>query len=109
MLSIERNRIRITRGDTLRLTIQIKDQNNNDYKPEDGDTIRFACKKYYDDEMPLIIKNIPTESMELHLNPEDTKGMEQPSDYVYDIQVTLSNGDVYTVVSGIFEITEEVD
>ena len=109
MVNIKKNIITMTRGDTLRTTVQVFNVNGEEYIPSENDTIRFALKKTFDDEVPLIIKEIPYDTMELHILPEDTKELEQPSEYVYDIQITLSNGDVCTFISSKLKLVEEVD
>lgn len=101
--------ISLTRGDTLKLKVDIFNPDGTVYEPIDGDTIRFAMKSKYNDKEPLILKDISIEDLELVLNPEDTKELKQPSDYVYDIQLTHANGDVDTFIANAkFKIIEEV-
>ena len=58
----------------------------------------------------LILKDIPWDTLELRLDTEDTKHLEQPGDYVYDIQITLNDGTVDTFIERAkLKITEEVD
>lgn len=99
----------MTKGDTLRVMLMLEDENGYDYIPEDGDQIRFAMKESYDDAEPLILKEIPIESMILTLEPEDTKNLEAPMQYVYDIEITYANGDVDTFIDKAkLVLTEEV-
>lgn len=101
--------ITMTRGDTLRVILDLKDDDENAYVPQEGDTIRFAMKKTYKDPEPLILKEIPIDSLELVLNPEDTKELPQPSSYNYDIEITYANGDVDTFIDKAkLVLTEEV-
>ena len=101
-VQIKKNNIIMTRGDTLRLKIEIygSDEKGNliKYIPIEEDKIRFALKEKYSDEYPLILKEIPWDTMILHLLPEDTKKLKQPAEYVYDIQITLSDGTVNTFI-----------
>lgn len=108
-VKIYRSTITMTRGDTLRAKIDITDADNQPYIPVEGDHIRFAAKKSYKDEKPCIVKEIPIDTCVLKLDPEDTKSLEQPFDYVYDIQITLTDGTVDTFIKGTLSITEEVD
>ena len=108
-VKIKKNRITMTRGDTLRCNIEIADSAGNIYIPVDGDLIRFAAKKSYTDEAPCIVKEIPYDTMLLQLDSEDTKSLEQPSTLVYDIQITMTDGTVDTFMNGTIQITEEVD
>lgn len=108
-VSINGTTITMTRGDTLRTTIVLEDDQHNKYIPQEGDRIRFAMKKSYEDEEPLIVKAISIEDLELVLNPEDTKDLPQPSSYVYDIEITYANGDVDTFIpKAKLKLTEEV-
>lgn len=107
-VKIKKNRITMTRGDTLKCTIGITDSAGNSYTPADGDLIRFAAKKAYTDETPCIVKDIPHDTMLLQLDPEDTKSLEQPSSLVFDIQLTMTDGTVDTFMNGTIQITEEV-
>lgn len=98
----------MTRGDTLKLKIDIKDSNGNLYQLVEGDSIRFDAKENYTDESPAILKDIPYDTCILHLEPLDTKNLKQPQDYLYDIQLTLNDGTVDTFLKGKLKITEEV-
>ncbi len=71
--SVSGTMITLTRGDTFSALITITDLNDNQYIPMNGDRIRFAMKNDYNDETPLLIKEIPIDTMILTLNPEDTK------------------------------------
>lgn len=101
------NNIELTRGDTLKVKINIS-INNEPYTPQENDEIRFAMKRNYTDKNTLILKEIPFESMVLHLEPQDTKHLVFGREYVYDIQITFANGDVYTFIKGRIKITPEV-
>lgn len=108
-LKINGTTISLTRGDTLKILIDISNPDGTAYVPIENDSIRFAMKKDYKKEEVILEKNIPTDSLLLHIEPSDTKQLPQPSDYVYDIQLTHANGDIDTFITGKFKITEEVD
>lgn len=109
-VSIKGTTIIMTRGDTLRTTVSITDANGTTYTPVEGDSVRFALKKTYNDAEPLILKDIPTDTMELRLESEDTKSLDQPGEYVYDIQITLNDGTVDTFIDKAkLKLTEEVE
>lgn len=108
-IDINGTTITMTRGDTLRVTLTLKDEEGNVYIPLEDDVIRFAMKKNYDDPEPLLLKVIPHDTMELVLNPVDTKNLPQPSSYVYDMEITYANGDVDTFIKEAkLKITQEV-
>ena len=102
--SIKNNVITLTRGDTLKALVSIK-LNGQPYEPVEGDKIQFALKnstltadgREYTDVRPLILKDIPIDTMVLELKPEDTKGLGFGK-YVYDVQITFTDGVVDTFI-----------
>lgn len=99
----------MTKGDTLRLYLKLRDCEGDVYYPQMGDRIRFAMKTAYSDDEPLILKGIPIDSLILTLDPADTKNLEAPAQYVYDIEITYANGDVDTFIAKAkLTLTEEV-
>lgn len=113
MVKINKNNIILTRGDTLVTNITIYDESGEVYIPGDTDKIRFAIKKTYNDEEPILLKNIPVDTMVLRLESSDTKLLEQPASYVYDIQITIDDGStegfVSTFISAKLTTKEEVE
>lgn len=107
--SISGNAITLTRGDTFRTRVEICDCDGRPYIPVEGDYLRFAMKERYEDETPLLVKEIPTDSMELVLLPYDTKALPFGT-YVYDIQLSDVTGlEVDTVIAKArLKLTEEV-
>ena len=115
MFSIDGTKIELVRGDTLILSLSIK-QGEEDYIPNEGDTIRFALKRammksdktaYLDNE-PLIEKIIPNDTLILRLDTEDTA--ELPfGRYAYDISITMASGIVDTFISDVLILKPEVD
>ena len=105
---IKKNIIGLTRADSMKLKLNLADSQGNEYIPDDGDVIKFGLKTTTDDtEKPMIEKIISPESMMLELTPEETDI--EPGDYYYDIEVTLSNGFVTTVIPPTkFKILPEV-
>ena len=114
MYSINGTKIQLTRGDTLKVQISLT-QGGEPYTPQSGDSILFAVKSKlnapqpeYVDTNPLISKSVDTESMILTLVPNDTKQLSF-GQYRYDIQVTLADGTVDTVINNaLLEIIPEV-
>ena len=101
--------IKLTRGDSMYVEVGMKIKATGaDYTPQEGDVIRFALKRRYEDETPLILKTIPNNTLVLHLEPSDTEDFKYGK-YVYDIEITKANGDVDTFIKEAeFEITKEV-
>lgn len=115
---ISGNEITLTRGDTLRLIVEII-KDGAAYTPESGDSVRFALKhsqlvkdklgyQEFIDEEPLVVKSIPIDTMILVLRPEDTKGLGFGK-YTYDIEITFADGTVDTFIANeVFRIAPEV-
>ena len=102
--SVSGTTITLTRGDTFVALISITKQDGTPYVPNDGDKVRFAMKA-----KPLVVKDIPIDTLTLTLHPEDTKGLSFGK-YVYDIQLTKADGTVDTFITkATIKITEEVD
>lgn len=110
MVDVNGTKITMTRGDTLVVKYNLKSVDGQPYTPSDGDTCRFAMKKNYGDEECIMIKDIPTDTMTLRIESNDTKDLPQPSEYVYDVQLTFADGTVSTFVNKAkLKITEEVE
>lgn len=115
MNSLKKNTIHLTRGDTFQTQIIIK-QDGEEYIPDPGDIIRFAAKRdelnhngtQFLDKEPLILKEIPTDTMILRLDPEDTAGLDFDV-YAYDIEITMVSGRVDTFISDKLYLEPEVD
>lgn len=101
--------ITLTRGDTFEAIVSVTKTDGSPYVPIEGDSIRFAMKKNYDDPRPILVKSIPSDTMMLIIEPQDTKGLNFGK-YVYDIQLTKANGKVDTFISkATLKLSEEVD
>ena len=110
MVKITGTTIRMTKGDTLPITLLLEDEFGRDYIPDEGDRIRFVVKQDINDKEPLIEQEIPTNSLFLRLPPSATKELEAPETYVYDMEITYANGDVDTFINkGKLILVEEVD
>lgn len=106
--SIVNNIITLTRGDTLKALISITDHNGQPYIPKQGDKIRFAMKRDISDPEPLILKEVPIDTMTLVIEPKDTKDLDFGS-YKYDMELTTAAGEVDTfILPQIIKLTEEV-
>lgn len=107
--SVSGTTITLTRGDTFTAQVSITDSEGNSYVPAEGDSVRFAMKAKYTDTQPLLIKDIPIDTLKLVLDPVDTKELLFGT-YVYDIQLTKASGEVDTfITTAKIKITEEVD
>ena len=94
MVNITDKNIFMTKGDTVKLSLDIRDKDNNVYNMQSGDVIKMAVRKpkQCNDEF-----SIESESKDIVINTEHTKDM-KPGIYEYDIQITFANGEVNTIV-----------
>lgn len=111
MVRIRDNDITITQGDTLEIKLTIITPDGETFEPSSGDALRIAIKGAYTDTIPILVKDIPTDTMLIRLESEETEIMKaRRMPYVYDVQLTLPDGTVSTVIAkGKFYVTEEVD
>lgn len=102
MYSINGTNIKLTRGDSFYCQISITEDGQT-YEPAIGDSVRFAMK----DKIVVLEKDIPTDSLVLHLAPDDTSSL-AAKEYIYDIELTKANGDVDTFITGVFKLMPDV-
>ena len=113
MLEAKKNKIKVTRGDTAPLDINIL-MDNEPYEPAEGDTCRFAVSVSYlseDDYELILVKNVSLDSLpsvmpSSTLTSEDTKI--PYGTYNYDVQITHVDGTIETFISSTIQITGEV-
>ena len=98
--------IKLTRGDTAPLDLEVEDADGNPYDYS-NDTVVLTIKKNTVIEAIVLQKTFNGGSIKLL--PSDTEPLPYAK-YRYDIQLTTSDGDNYTVIDPRnFELTEEVN
>lgn len=111
MLVIEAgNVIKITRGDTLTLTVDIS-KDGETYTPIEGDAVRFAVSKGYVGQKGyqlILTQNIPLDTLTFTIDAETTQGLTDQK-YNYDVQMTHANGSVDTFISSALILLDEVE
>lgn len=116
MLKIDQksNKIELTRGDTAKIKLELKDSSGEQYTPGANDVIRLAVKKTFLDESVLFSVEAVTsgEDVVITILPSHTKSLDFGT-YRYDIQLTTGTGAnavVDTIVpKGTLVISEEID
>lgn len=107
MLYIESdNTIKLTRGDTARITVNLKTSTGEDYELLDDDELILSVKKSVISDCYLLQKKI-TGTETFYLKPEDTNDINFGK-YKYDVQL-VTNEEVYTIIEpSTFEVMPEV-
>lgn len=110
MLTVDKdNTIHLTRGDTARFALGrvVNTVTKKDYVPTAEDVVTLTIKKTVLDAAPCVQITVPGGEV-LHIKPEDTKALVFGK-YVYDVQLTTADGDVYTIVPPTtFDLLKEV-
>ena len=111
MFKINGTTMYLTRGDTLDVTVTILNADGSVYTPVTGDQVRFAVKSTYKDQRTILNVDIPTDTLRLRVESDDTKKFTARKEpYVYDIQLTKEDGTVDTFIDcAQLYITEEVE
>lgn len=111
MLKIRGYNISLTRGDSAYITVQIVQHDGSRYLIQGNDKVRiqvrskpntgkllFEAKMYFNQDKDLV----------WYIKPEDTNNI-PAGKYVYDAQVELANGDIFTFIPmSTFEVADEV-
>ena len=97
MFSVKDDTITVTRGDTLRVEIELQDVNGEKYNPSENDIVRIKAKRAFDKELS-INKEIDHNSMIFELSSEECSNL-LVGDYYYDLVITFENGDVNTPIN----------
>ena len=105
---LEDGTIRLTRGDTARLSVNIvNDADGSTYEVRPNDVLIMSLKKNIRDATPVMQKKIVGVDT-FHIEPDDTHDLEFGK-YLHDVQITTEDSDVYTVIGPCaFEVMKEV-
>lgn len=100
--------ISLTRGDTARLSVTIRNSLlDDDYNMQPEDTLTLSVKKSVRND-ELCFQKISHGVNTFRIDPADTKSLSFGK-YVYDVQLTTTNNEVYTIIEpSKFVILEEV-
>lgn len=110
MLIIKNGYIGLTKGDTARINVTIKSGENTEYICTTGDTLKFSVKNSKTSTTYVFQKVVTdfSEGVKIVIEPSDTNTIAVGS-YYYDVELTLANGDVNTIVPpNKFEVLDEV-
>lgn len=92
MFSISYDDIYLTRGDTAVINFNL-----SNYELQDGDTVLLTVKQSVDTADIAFQKVLDKETNQFVIEHNDTKNLPYGK-YVYDIQLTTAQGQVYTII-----------
>jgi hypothetical protein len=102
MFSLDGNKITLTRGDTAVIGVSL-----TGYEPKEGDEIVMTLKRKIRDTEAVLTKYMDhAEELYFKLEPEDT--IDLLGSYVYDVQLTTAEGDVYTPIMSTIKLERGV-
>lgn len=89
----------LTRGDTGMYSITLYDQEGGEYIPTEGETLTFYLMKKNCDDLTeaILVKDIPIDTMQLELEPEDTADLATAT-YAYRVRLRDTLGHEWTVI-----------
>lgn len=107
MFTIDKyNKMRLTKGDTASINIEVVDLDGKPYSIKSTDTITMTVKKTAKSLVAFSIN--ANEEHKIVIHPVNTNSLPTGL-YIYDIQLTTQEGNVYTIVpQNFFELLDEV-
>ena len=101
MFHLNGTNIKLTRGDSATLSVAL-----DGYTMQDGDALTLSCK--VDPTKDDYLFQLTASEQTFAFTPETTAGLDFGA-YRYDIQLTTSGGEVYTVIPvSSFTVMEEI-
>ena len=104
------NTMETYRGDSESFPVWLEDEAGVQQDFVTGDTVRFTVRRTTEDTVKHIAKTVTTFTLGqamINILPADTASL-APGRYVWDVEVTFANGDVKTVVDGVFKVKGDV-
>lgn len=100
------NKIKLTKGDTASIFIEVYDLDNKKYEIKSTDVITLTVRKSA--QAAIAFQETANDEHYIVINSSDTSSLATGL-YVYDIQLTTGDGYVYTICpENFFEITNEI-
>lgn len=95
----------LTRGDTGLYSVTLYDAEGGEYVPTEGEAVTFYLMKKDCDDLTeaILVKGIPVDTMQLELEPSDTRDL-QTGSYAYRIRLRDTIGHEWTVVKSKLKI-----
>lgn len=101
-----KNKIKLTKGDTATMLVEVKDLEGKQYVIKPTDTITLTVRKTPNSDVAF--RKEATEEHFIIINHSDTTNLDSGL-YVYDLQLITKDGYVYTIIPfSYFEIASEV-
>lgn len=104
-MAVINNSKEVTRGDTGLFSITLYDAEGAEYIPDNDEVVRFYLLKKNCDELDdaLLVKDIPTDTMQLELEPSETASLATGT-YPYKVRLIDAVGHEWTVIKSQIKI-----
>lgn len=104
MFEIKNKVIKMTRGDSASLKVNLKKRDGSEYVMQEGDRLTLTVRKVIGSS---ILMQIVSENNILYISPSDSKKLSVGS-CVYDIELKTQSQDVFTVVAPNDSVTKNM-
>ena len=94
MFEVKNGIIKITRGDSASLKVDLKKSDGSEYVMQSGDTLTMTVRKIIG---ASVLMQVVSTTNTIYISPADSKKLAVGS-CVYDIELKTASGDVFTVV-----------
>lgn len=101
------NKIKLTKGDTASMYIEVYDLDNKPYVIKSTDIVTLTVRKNASSATAALSKTMSADHY-IVINAADTSSLTTGL-YIYDVQLTTAEGYVYTIIpTNYFELSTEV-
>lgn len=98
MLEINGSTIKLTRGDTAHLSVNVANTaTGENYELKSDDLMFLTIRRKHYEKMPVLVQKKLIGSNDFTILPEDTKSMDAGT-YCYDVELRTGDDEVYTVI-----------
>lgn len=94
MFQFKNKVIKMTRGDSGRLAVDLKSSSGTPYIMREGDTLTLTVKKSVKSE---VLMQVISTTNTIYISPADSKKL-TVGNCVYDIELKTASGDVFTIL-----------
>ena len=94
MFEVKNKMIKMTKGDSASLKVDLKKSNGSSYTMQSGDTLTMTVRKSVKSE---VLMQVISDKSTIYISPSDSKKL-TVGNCVYDIELKTASGDVFTII-----------